>query len=164
MSFPNLFQNSLFLFVLLRLYFFGYWLLDFFNGFLLVFEDFRGSFIYWLELLFLIEVLRGFILDLEVTKLSHLLFHVEKIAIEESFFLDEVVKIKLLDSVRTDVFFIGFVGWLIFVVNGLGFYGSIWWLFGFRLWFGFAHVWLLFGVEGIGSFSINLDEEVFDLF
>jgi hypothetical protein len=58
----------------------------------------------------LIEVLRGFILDLEVMKLSHLLFHVEKIAIEESFFLDEVVKIKLLDSVRTDVFFIGFVG------------------------------------------------------
>jgi hypothetical protein len=36
-------------------------------------------------------------------------------------------------------------------------------LFGFGLWFGFVYVWLLFGVEGIGSFSINLDEEVFDL-
>jgi hypothetical protein len=58
----------------------------------------------------LVDELRGFVLHFEVAKLFHLLFHVEKISIKDSFFLDKVVKIKLLESVGTDILFIDFVG------------------------------------------------------
>ena len=163
MSFPYFFQNSLYFFILLDLYFFGYWLLDFFDRFLLVFEDFRSSFVNWFELLFLVEILGGFVLDSEVAKLSHFLFHSHKIAIKESFFLDKVIQIKLLYSMRTNVLFIGLMGWLIFLMTGLGGSWSLRPLFRFELWFRFVHVGLLFGVEGIRFFSIDLNKEVFNL-
>lgn len=76
-----------------------------------------------------------------------------------------MVQIKLFDSVGADVLFISFVDCLVSTMVRFRFSRSFWWLFGFRLGprFGLVHVGLLFRVEGVGSFSIDLDEEVFDL-
>ena len=140
-----------------------------------MFEDLWGTFVDGFELLFMVEIMRGFVLDFEVTESSHLLLHVDKVTIEEAFFLDEVVEVELLEPVRCDVLFIGLIGVGVAVMVGFGVFVGLreWFLFmfgygygfglGLGLGVGFGDVGGFFESEGVGSFFIDFDEEVFDL-
>jgi hypothetical protein len=138
-----------------------------------MFENLWGALVDGFELLFMVEVMRCFVLDFEVAESSHLLLHVDKVAIEEAFFLDEVVEVELLEPVRCDVLFIGLIGGGVAVMAGFGVFVGLreWFLFmfgngfgfGLGLGVGFGDVGGFFESEGIGSFFIDFDEEVFDL-
>ena len=132
-SFPDFFQDGLLLLFFCCDNFSRVGFFNFVDGFLFVFEDFWGALVDGFELLFMVEVMRGFVLDFEVAESAHLLLHVDKVAVKEAFFLDEVVEVELLEPVRCDVLFIGLIGDGVAVMVGFLVFVGLrkWFLFGY---------------------------------
>ncbi len=98
MLFLILCHQYLSLLVLKCLLGFGDRLLDLFYRLGFISDDFRCSFIDGFKFEFLVEILRGFVLDFKIFEFSHLLFHSVEVSVKQSFLLDKVVEVKLFNS------------------------------------------------------------------